>query len=175
MINSELLKDIFYSGFDATCNWQILDELEILIHEGAVNYGQEKISFKDNYLKILDQIRVVDGLGPQGKGHMALKGIAENYLEKLGKRVFFEFYLMGLHPDVVSDDKKIVIECGTTDPAGVLILLSDPNISFIGVLPYPDESNKNLVLHRFSRGQNFLDYKNWKLAKLRETFRKTKK
>lgn len=44
MINSEELKNIFYFGFDCACDWQLLDELEVLIQEGAINYSQETIS-----------------------------------------------------------------------------------------------------------------------------------
>lgn len=74
---------------------------------------------------------------------------------------------------MVSGNKKIVIECGTTDPAGVLIFLSDKNISFVGVLPYPHD-DENLILHKFSRWENFWDYKDWQLSKLRRDFRKAK-
>ncbi len=175
MIDSEILRGIFYSGFDALCDWQTLDELEVLIKEGAINYDKERAFLKDDYFKALDRIKVTDGLGPQGKGHMALKEIAKNYLEELNKKALFEFHLVGMHPDVVADDRTMIIECGNTDPAGVLILLAEKNISFVGVLPYPSNEDKNLVLHKFSRGLNFLDYKDWKLSKLRKTFRRTKK
>lgn len=174
MINSEELKNIFYFGFNKACDWQLLDELEVLIQEGAINYSRKTISSKDNYFKILDKIKVIDGLGPQGKGHMALKEITRDYLERLGKKALSEFQILGMHPDVISSDKKIAIECGITDPGGILILLSNQNILFVGVLPYPGDDN-NLFLHKFSRGANFLDYKNWKLSKLREVFRQTEK
>lgn len=173
MITAEKLKEIFYSGFDGACDWQLLDELEVLIREKALNYAQETIGIKESYLKVIDRIRVVDGLGPQGKGHMALKEIGKNYLEERGKKSLPEFYIVGLHPDLVSSDKKIIIECGTTDPAGVSIFLSEQNISFVGILPYPDDTN-DLVLHKFSRGKNFWEYKNWRLSKLREDFQKAR-
>lgn len=173
MTSPEELKDIFYSGFDGACDWQLLDELEVLIRKNVINHGREAISSKDNYWKALDKIIVVDGLGHQEKGHMALKEIAKNYLEELGKSVLFEFQILGMHPDVLSSDKKIAIECGTTDPGGIFVLLADENIFFVGVLPYPGDG-KNIFLHKFSRGKNFLEYKDWKLSKLRESFQKFK-
>ena len=174
MISSEELKNIFYSGFDGACEWQLLDELEILLRENVINYDREIISSKNKYSKTLDKIRVIDGLGHQEKGHMALKEIAKNHLEKLNKEALFEFQVLGMHPDVVSKDGKIAIECGTTDPGGILILLSDQNILFVGILPYPGD-DKSLLLHKFSRGPNFLDYESWKLSKLRKVFRQTEK
>lgn len=173
MISSEKLKNIFYSGFDGACEWQLLDELETLIWENVINYDREIISSKNKYSKALDKIKVTDGLGHQEKGHMALKEIAKNHLEELCKEARFEFQVLGMHPDVVSKDGKIAIECGTTDPGGILTLLSNQNISFVGILPYPGD-DKTLFLHKFSRGKRFSDYKDWKLSKLRESFRKFK-
>jgi hypothetical protein len=173
MINSEELKNIFYSGFSGACDWQLLDELEVLISEGVINYSKEIISSKDSYHKILDEVKVIEGLGPQEKGHMALKQLVKSYLERRGKEVLSEFQILGMHPDLISSDKKIAIECGTTDPGGILILLSNQNILFVGVLPYPGDS-KNLLLYKFSRGHNFFDYKDWKLTKLRKSFQKYK-
>lgn len=173
MITSEELKNIFYSGFDGACEWQLLDELEILLRENVINYGREIISSKNKYSKTLDKIKAIDGLGHQEKDHMALKEIAKSYLEEFGKSVLFEFQILGMHPDVLSSDKKIAIECGTTDPGGILVLLADQNILFVGILPYPGD-DKSIFLHKFSRGKRFSDYKDWKLSKLRESFQKFK-
>lgn len=173
MITSEDLKNVFYSGYDVFSDWQLLDELENLIQEKAIDYVKGKISSKKDYFESIDQVKVIEGLGPQGKGHMALKEIAKRYLEKQGKKAFSEISFLGTHPDVVSGDKKMIIQCGTTNPSCILNLLTSQDVSFVGILPYPNDK-QHLILHKFSRGKNFRKWQNWKWAKLRKIFRKAK-
>ena len=77
---SEELKNIFYSGFPQGASWDVLDELVVAIYNDAVLYKKIVIAPAESYHKIQDAITVVEGLGPQEKGHMALKKIAEQWL-----------------------------------------------------------------------------------------------
>lgn len=67
------LQNIFYSGYPAATSWAILDEIFVGIDREALTYWSLDLVTKDAYRAICDSIVAIDGLGPQEKGHMALK------------------------------------------------------------------------------------------------------
>jgi len=170
---SEELKNIFYSGFPQGASWDVLDELVVAIYNDAVLYKKIVIAPAESYHKIQDAITVVEGLGPQEKGHMALKKIAEQWLMSQRRNgVLFESEFDGLHPDVRTRDGRFIIECGTTDPSCVGIFLNDERVVWIGNLPYPFYGEKNLELHMFSRGPKYTTWQEEKLQVSRQTFQR---
>lgn len=175
MTSNELLQ-IFYSGYDVGPNWMVLDDLEALIGEGAISVGKKKLTTVDEYRRYLDDESVfAEGPGPQGKGHAALKEIGAKFLVDNGFSPTFEVYFNGLHPDIMDKAKKVIIECGTTDPASVLIFFEDSNVSWVGVIPYPLEGEKEIYLYKFSKRPGFSKYAEIKLTRLRNAFAKTGK
>ena len=171
-MEAEDLKHIFYSGYNASPEWEILDELSFLIKNGAILYGKKKLCLKKSYHDLIDQIKVTEGLGPQEKGHMALKEIAQQVLARFGLKSGAERSFLGAHPDILTKDLSWAIECGTTAPASVLLLLQDERVKNIGILPYPYEDENRLTLHIFSRGENFNQYVTAKTVRLRTVFEK---
>lgn len=172
-MTSEELQNIFYSGFPAATSWDVLDTLLIAIDRGVVTYRSEPMITKDAYRAICDSIVAIDGLGPQGKGHMALKQIAGDYLYKTYHvSVLDETYFAGLHPDVRSEDGQYVIECGTTDPSCVAIYLDDSRVVWVGNISYPFADETHLVLHVFSRGDQYKQWRQETVSKNRAVFEK---
>lgn len=168
----ENLKHIFYSGYDASPEWEVLNELSLLIRNSTLFYKEKKLCLKEDYHDLVDQIKITEGLGPQEKGHMALKKIAQQFLAKLELESGAEQSFLGIHPDVLTKDFSWVIECGTTTPASVLFLLQDERVKNVGILPYPYEDENRLILYVFSRGENFNQYITAKKVRLRTVFEK---
>ncbi|MCX6791937.1 MAG: hypothetical protein NT149_02775 [Candidatus Gottesmanbacteria bacterium] len=170
---SEELKNIFYSGFPQGASWDVLDELAVAIYNGALIYKKTTIASTEIYQKTQDTVMVIEGLGPQEKGHMALKKIAKQWLMSQRQNdVLFESEFDGLHPDVRTSDGRFIIECGTTDPSCVRIFLNDERVVWIGNLPYPFYEEKNLELHMFSRGSKYETWQEEKLQVSRQTFQR---
>lgn len=171
-MNTEDLKYIFYSGYDVSPEWEILDELLTLIDNDIIFYKKEKLCLKKDYHDLIDQVKIAEGLGPQGKGHMALKEISKEFLANLKLKSGTERGFLGAHADVLSKDFSWVIECGTTAPVSILFFLQDKRVKNIGVLPYPYENESHLALHIFSRGKDFDQYATSEITRLKTVFEK---
>lgn len=172
-MTSEELQNIFYSGYPAATAWDVLDGFLIAIERGAVIYRSEPVITKEAYRVICDSVISIDGLGPQTKGHMALKQIATDYLYKTHHiATLSETYFAGLHPDARSADGRYIIECGTTDPSCVSIFLDDPHVVWVGNIPYPFADETHLVLHIFSRGDFYNQWRQKTVSKNRAVFEK---
>ena len=170
---SEELKNIFYSGFPAATSWDVLDELAIAIDNGALRYEKTEIDSVESYHQIQDTIGAPEGLGPQEKGHMALKELGKQWLRRQHEKdILFESHFDGLHPDVRTRDGRFIIECGTTDPSCVRIFLNDDRVVWIGNIPYPFYEEKNLMLHRFLRGTSYNSWQEEKLRFSRDAFQR---
>jgi hypothetical protein len=168
---SEELKNIFYSGYPQGASWDTIDELVVAIYNGAVVYKKIEVAPTKLYHKTQDAIVAIEGLGPQEKGHMALKELAKQWLEKQYQtEIMMESYFDGLHPDVRTRDGRFIIECGTTDPSCVQIFLNDDRVEWIGNIPYPFYKEKNLILHVFSRGSQYATWQAGKIQISRQTF-----
>lgn len=173
VVSPEDLKNIFYSGFDVAPAWQVLDELAVAIGEHAVEYFVLPACSVSDYHIICESIQNIEGLGPQEKGHMALKKIAQGWLQsKYGCEALFESYFVGLHPDVCSKDYRFVMECGTTDPSCVTMYLDNEGVSWAGNLSYPYYGESDIRLHGFQRGQNYISWRQEHLSKNRAVFEK---
>lgn len=172
-MTSEELQNIFYSGYPAATAWDVLDGLLIAIERGVVVYRSELMITKEAYGAICNSVVSIEGLGSQGKGHMALKQIARDYLYKTYTiDALSETYFVGLHPDVRSPDGRYIIECGTTDPSCVSIFLDDPRVMWVGNMPYPFADEKHLALHIFSRGDLYNQWRQETVSKNRAVFEK---
>lgn len=171
-METEDLNHIFYSGYSASPEWELLDELSFLIKNGVLCCRQKNIYSKKVYYDLVDQVKSTEGLGPQEKGHMALKKIAQSFLAELGLKSDAERSFLGTHPDVLSRDFSWVVECGTTDPGSVIFFLRDSRVKDVGLLPYPYEGESQLTLYVFSRGKNFDQYVAAKTGRLKAVFNK---
>ncbi|MEK7141516.1 MAG: hypothetical protein AAB800_03155 [Patescibacteria group bacterium] len=172
-MTSEELQNIFYSGYPAATSWDVLDGLFIAIERSAVIYRSEPLITKEAYGVICNSVVSIDGLGPQEKGHMALKQIARDYLYKTYMiDSLSETYFVGLHPDVRSTDGRYIIECGTTDPSCISIFLDDSNVIWVGNISYPFADETHLALHIFSRGDLYNQWRQENVSRNRAVFEK---
>lgn len=172
-ITQDDLRNIFYSGYPAATSWDILDELFIALDRDAITYRTEQLVPKDEFYTVSNLVAVIDGLGPQEKGHMALKEIAKRWLWKRYQvKAICETYFNGLHPDVCSADNRFVIECGTTDPSCIQIFLNDASVIWAANIPYPFSDDSYLMLHIFGRGPNYADWQQEKVDVTRSAFQK---
>ncbi len=151
----------------------MLDELAVAIYNGALLYKKTPVVSSETYHNTQDEVTAIEGLGPQEKGHMALKEIAKQWLiSQQQKDILFESEFDGLHPDVRTRNGRFIIECGTTDPSCVQIFLNDERVVWIGNLPYPFYEEKNLELHMFLRGPKYATWQNEKRQISRQTFQR---
>lgn len=174
-MTSEELKNIFYSGYDAAPDWLILDELEFLLNKDGLCYKVEKICNVKEYKRLIGGVKAVEGSGRQYKGHMALKIIAQQFLKQINKASFTERHFLGAHPDVISADKSLIIECGTTSPEVILLFLREPQVKRVAILPYSYTGEKKLRMHIFSRGPNFRKFMLLRVKKLKKVFESARK
>ena len=175
-MNSDKLLEIFYSGYDVGPNWMVIDDLQALIREGAVSVEKERLATVEEYKRYLDDESIfAEGPGPQAKGHVALKELGAEFLRKNRFNPIFEVYFNGLHPDIMDKSRKVIIECGTTDPASVLIFFEDSNVPWVGVIPYPADDENEIYLYKFLKEPGFSKYLELKLKRLRDAFAKTGK
>lgn len=170
-MTSEELKDIFYTGYTSGPNWQILDDIVIGISLGYIVFETRLITTINQYHTEIDYTKTVEGPGPQMRSHMALKSLAGTWLQKFaGSTVLYEAYLQGLHPDVRTSDGKYILECGTTDPACILIYLDSEDVIWVGNIPYPFDGEQSLTAHIFSRGTNYVLWRRKRHDILRNQF-----
>ena len=173
VVTIDQLRDIFYSGYPATTSWDLIDQLYIAIHTDEIVYSKSVLCSVEHYHTLIDKAKQSEGLGPQSKGHMALKDVAQQFiLNHLGQSAYLEYYFAGLHPDALSYDYNYVIECGTTDPSCVIIYLTQPDVKWIGNIPYPVEEESEIMLHSFSRGVRFTEMIQQNVSRLRDAFLK---
>lgn len=171
IVTVDQLKDIFYSVYPASTSWDLIDQLYIAIHTDAIVYKRTSLCSLECYHKRIDKQNHIEGPGPQTKGHMALKDIAKEWISlQFGQNAFLESYFAGLHPDVLSHDRKYVIECGTTDPGCITIYLSQPEVTWVGNIPYPFEEEAELMLNSFSKGVHYDELLQKNVSRLRDVF-----
>ena len=167
------LRNIFYSGYPAATSWDVVDELFLVLDRDALTYSTEQLVPKDEFYAVSNSITTIDGLGPQEKGHMALKEIAKRWLwKKYQVSAHCETYFNGLHPDVHSIDNRFVIECGTTDPSCIQIFLNDARVVWVANIPYPFSDDTHLTLHIFGRGTNYAAWQEEKVNVMRDVFQR---
>lgn len=168
------LRDIFYSGFSGRIDYASLDGLWNALNSEVFLYESEEIVPVAVYYRRIDskKLGVPSGIGGDGQGHRALKMVAKEWLADRGIRADYEVRFSGGFVDILSEDRRRVIECGNTSPDKVGSYLGDERVEIFSVLPYPFSEDKFLTIHSFTRGPNFLKESERKLNKLREVHRK---
>jgi|GEM_PF-3630124 len=172
-ISPDKLVEIFHSGYPGSINWYAIDDIAAAIHRGILVYDSEPIVSVDAYRHAMESVTVSEGLGPQERGHMALKACAARWCATvLGVSVLFESHYVGLHPDVRTVDGAHILECGTTDPSCVSIYLDYEPVEWVGNIAYPYADESNIVMHRFRRGEGYRAWRAEQTDRLRSVFQK---
>ncbi|MCG2701150.1 hypothetical protein L6267_03230 [Candidatus Parcubacteria bacterium] len=159
------LTNIFYSNYNGRIEYDKLQKLIFALKNNVINLTKFPAANISKYEKNLKQIygktiKTCDFEGG-GKGHLALKIIASDYIKSLNKKVKYEYKFQGRLIDVVSQDLSIIIECGDTDPIKIFDYFEDEDnkVRQILILPYPSNGNKELFFYKFKKDKNFEQYK----------------
>lgn len=174
------IRDIFYSGTHAfKGNMDSISEIAFLVEKNYLSISTIIISSKNEYKSLLNDpdklTRFYEAAGG-GNTHVALKILARNYLRsKRRHESVFGHPFCGYYPDLLSDDKTIVIECGHTDNAEkILVYFRQGNIKECIQIPYPVDEDTAVKGYSFTaknRLKEFLIFsEEEKRSKLRNIF-----
>jgi len=162
--NEEMIKDIFCSGSHSfRYDRQLIVNIYFLIKNKLLFVDREKITSIDIYHNYIDDIKtgkipVIDIEGGQSD-HMALKLIARDYLIDKGyKDISFESNFEGYKPDVITNNKKIIIERGNTNPDKIFNYFKNPALEKFIVIPYLNTNQKGMHLYTFTPGDELSEF-----------------
>lgn len=167
MTTFNTVRDIFYSGVQAfRGSHDSISEIAFLVDEGYLSISTIVIDSKKEYKILLshpDKLERFDEASGGGNSHVALKLLARNYLEtNHGCKSVFERPFCGFYPDVLSDDKTVVVECGHTNNAEkMLTYFRQGNIKECIQIPYPSEEDKEVKGYSFLAKDNLKDFLNF--------------
>lgn len=148
------LELILYSGqfMRGAYDYDSLKEILYLLQEGILIHTIANISTVKKYHEIIDKLGNNDIAQIDYEGgsiaHQALKVVAVEYLKQQTIQTDVELPYRGRIPDVITKDRKRIIECGNTDPKKFFDYF-DSNVEQIDIIPYPFEDEKVICLHTF--------------------------
>lgn len=150
------IRNIFHSGSHAfNGEQQPIVEIAFLVDNGYLTVESFPIADKETYLRLAQNIsenpHAHDAAAGGGHTHVALKILVAEYLKReCGTSVRFEQPLCGYVPDVLSENKTMVAECGHTQNAGKMLdYFRQAHIRECMQVPYPDANDDLVVGHRF--------------------------
>lgn len=138
------VKDAFYSGEHAfTGDRQIVRDIAFLVDENYLTLRVCPIGTMNEYREILHTLEHQEGsyeAAGGGNTHTTLKLLSGAYLRnRFGQGIKYEHPFCGHYPDVMTDDGRIVVECGhTNNPEKMLTYFRQGNIEECLLVPYPD-------------------------------------
>jgi len=152
----ETIKNIFYSGTHSfRFDRELISNVCFLLKNNLLTVESKTIASIGKYRSYTDDIangRVasIDIAGGQIE-HLALKLIGRDYLVSSGfQEVEFEAQFVGYFPDVITKDRKCIVECGLTNPDKIFNYFKNKSVVQIIIIPYPNPDTKKLVAYVFS-------------------------
>ena len=125
------VKNIFTDSIQGfRIDMQLIVDVTFLLNKKLLIIEKKQISTKEIYFKYIEDIE--SGKIPKidihggSINHLALKLIGNKYLEKIG--LFdnkYELEFEGYFPDIITQNKKFIVECGNTNPDKVLNYFTD--------------------------------------------------
>ena len=163
MSTIDKIRAIFYSSAHAfTASEELVQEIAFLVDEGYLRYKEFSISTKEEYLEHIGAISRKGNYDADGGGvaHIALKKLAAVYISRTyGRDVRFEAPFCGYYPDVLSVDKKLVVECGqTSNPDKMLAYFNAGNITECIQIPYPDVDDTHIQAYSFTARDDLKEF-----------------
>jgi len=177
------VRDIFFSGSHAVTGGQdAANDIAFLIDEGYLAFDAVAITEKREYTQILGVLsrrpHAYDEAAGGGMEHMALKLVASKYLlRSRDRKARFEQPFCGYFPDVLMDDKSLVVECGhTQNPDKMFDYFRFGNIEEFLQIPYPEPDECDIRGYRFVAGADlheFLEFRDGeRRSKIKELLQK---
>ncbi|MEK7480025.1 MAG: hypothetical protein AAB665_01905 [Patescibacteria group bacterium] len=145
------VRDMFYSGTHAfSGDAESVTEIAFLVDNGYLHVATVQINSKVEYSEILQNVGanpLYEAAAGGGPAHVALKILSGNYVrQKYSQDVIFEHPFCGYYPDVLSEDRQIVVECGNTqNPSKILDYFRQGRIRECIQIPYPDVEDTVIV------------------------------
>lgn len=162
------VQEIFYSGGHAfRGDRESANEIAFLLDEGYLTLKTISIGEKHAYDKFLDDVIAREHFhnlaAGGGKNHIALKLMAAQYLQERGfNSVQYEHLFCGYYPDVMTEDRRVVVECGhTQNPEKMLMYFRQGGIEECIQIPYPAHDDADVRGYSFTAGaelKGFLDF-----------------
>lgn len=188
MSTFEKVKSIFYPTTNQSFegSHESINEIAFLIDEEYLSLTDFPIATKEEYLNLfkskssLDKSARFDAAGG-GDAHMALKLLGKKYLhDERGLNSGFEQPFCGYYPDVISEDKTVVIECGVTaNPEKILNYFKQGGLKELIQLPYPSFEDEHLIGYSFKPNEDLKDFLEFlqeeKHNKIRQIFQNRKR
>lgn len=164
--DEKTLREIFYSDqYHFGGDKDTINKLYFLLREKYIGFEKVTIASKTEYLNLLSNTDMLekeydaDGGGLQ---HVALKLLARKYLKTFEVETRFEQPFCGYYPDVISTDKKIIIECGHTNNVDkIFTYFTQGDIKEFIQVPYPSDEDNHLYGYVFTSQNNlkgFLEF-----------------
>lgn len=165
-LNTQQLIEIFYSGpMGFRGDRVLIAKVLFLLESNYLIANRNDVCAKKKYIALAENEEVL-AAHPEAAGggdtHVALKLIAQEYLAKSGIQSDIETSFCGYRPDVLSKDKRVVIECGHTDNVDkIFTYFTQGHITKFIQIPYPFIEDDYVYSYEFVPQHNlheFLEY-----------------
>lgn len=163
------IQSIFFSGSNAfRGDQESINEIAFLVDEEYLVLNRICVGTKEKYFNILDSVldneHKHDLAAGGGKNHVALKLLASEYLKNKNiQETKYEHPFCGYYPDVMSNDKSVIVECGhTQNPEKMLAYFHQGNIKEFIQIPYPVHEDDKIIGYSFTAKddlRSFLDFR----------------
>ncbi len=158
-VSEKALSDIFYSGTHGfKGDKSLIQKIHFLLKNDYLVCERVIMSSKTEFYQLCDSLKEnpdFDDAAGGGNTHVALKLIAQTYLQKLGMNVIFEKQFYGYFPDVISIDLQNIVECGHTDNLDkIFTYFIQGSIAEVIQLPYPTTDDEFIFGYKFTAKNN---------------------
>lgn len=174
------VKNIFTDSVQGfRIDMQSIVDITFLLNKKLLLLEKKQISTKKIYFKYIEDINSekISKIDIHGGSinHLALKLIGNKYLEKIGLlKNKYELEFEGYFPDIITQNKKIIVECGNTNPDKVFNYFKNNTVEKLIIIPYPNDTNQLIDAYilmpadglndflNFSEKEKFKDIKKYK-------------
>lgn len=160
------LTNIFFSGGQSfRADKQIIADIHYLLESGMIRMKGSHFADRKNYGAQIDMIQknrhhYLNFEGGE-TAHVALKILAHEFLVKSGHPltdICVEKEHLGLRPDVMTSDGKLIIECGNTEPTKIFTYFQNPELQCLVIIPYPAPEDQVINQYIFEPGENLSEF-----------------
>jgi len=129
-----------------------LIDLKVKGFVSIVKYYEYLDNLKDGKIHKID----IEGGGDR---HLGLKLVGRDYLHTIGVvNVLYEKVFEGYIPDVISEDQKVIIECGNTNADKVFNYFKNKSLKELVVIPYSDDKSSKISLYIFTPSEELSEF-----------------
>ncbi len=179
MMNKFDLAKIFYSNYTASTDWEMMEEISLMLEERMLDIQSIVAASYADFLKAIDQINTGRYKHVVESGdsirHQALKIVATNFLinrfNLSSDDIKYELPFFGYEVDVCDKGFKYLCECGDTNSKKLEFYLTQPDVESMVIFPYPKDSN-SLTAYLFTPRPIFKEYISFKHQYMRDKIKR---